>query len=732
MIWHMRLFPLLLLLLFPLTATYGQDLPRRAFFGIRMETVTDDVQRVMKLPAVKGVLIQDVIPGSTAEAAGLQRSDVLLELDGREVNTPDEAVRVVSAYRAGQPLQYTFIRAGKRLTEKTTIQGLPKETYSDLDVVYGQVQVDDALLRTIVTKPKNKKGKLPALLFIQGVGCYSLDTPFDTARSETQLLNSIARQGFAVMRVDKSGMGDSRGEACDRLDFFTELEGYRRAFASLQAQADVDASNCFIFGHSMGGVMAPLVANEHPVKGIAAYGTIGANFMEYFTRTRRTIAESYDMSPAETDSYVKEQCSCAALLFDARLSREEALKRNPSCGDVYDILLLRNDAFWRQLYNDVHISYQWQQYNGKCLALWGATDYIASRFEHEWIAKTVNYSHPGNGTFMEVPNSNHGMYAATTFQEARTNPGSFNPKVSTILLEWLNKCLREKLTAKPWGKEERVTDVVWIEGVENAYPHGSADGSQILFQSNRSGKWHLYLMNADGSNVRQITQGDHNNNFPDWSPDNQRIAFVSDRDGNEEIYVMNLDGNGLTRLTNNPARDIHPYFSPDGKSLLFNSSRDKANSFEIYQTDVQGKNQKRLTQTPEVETCARLSPDSKKIVFLRGFPDGSDEIFVMNADGTNPVNRTNTPQMEGWPSWSPDGKKILFSSRRNGNYCLYDMNTDGSDVRQISFAEPPRYDARAAYVGNGKRILFNRQIGNTIGICFLDLNNSDDSVISKQ
>lgn len=716
-------FPVFLLLFIFLfsgaSAQIVNDLPRRAFLGIRMEPVTEDVQRVMHLPALKGVLVQAVINGSTAAAAGLQRGDVLLELDGKEVNSPNEAVRMVAAYRAGQPLGYKLIRAGKTLTEKTTILGLPKESYPDLEVAYGAVKVHHASLRTIVTRPKNRPGKLPALLFIQGIGCYSMDTPFDTLRSEIQLLNYIARQGFVVMRVDKSGLGDSQGTPCEQMDFFTELEGYRQAFAALQKRDDVDGSNCFIFGHSMGGVMAPLVAKELPVKGIAAYGTIGTNFMEYFTLTRRTIAEAYGMTAAETDDYIKEQCLCASLLLEARFTREEAAKRNPVCGEVYDDLLLRSEGFWRQLY-DMNISYNWQQYNGKALALWGSTDYIASRFEHEWIAKTVNQAHPGNGTFVEMPNSSHGMYVASTFQEALNNPNWFNVQVAVVLGDWLKKQLPENWAAQPWSTKERITEVLWQEGIENAYPRASADGSKILFQSNRSGNWQLYTMNADGSDVRQITQGDHNYNFPDWSPDNRKVAFTSDRDGNEEIYVMNLDGSGLTRLTNSPARDIHPYFSPDGKSLLFNSSRDAENSFEIYQTDLSGKNQRRLTQTTEVETCARFSPDGKKIVYLKGFPDGSDEVFVMNADGSNPVNLTNTPQMEGWPAWSPDGSKIIFSSRRDGNYCLYEMNADGSNLHQLTFAEPPHYDARAGYAGREGRILFNRQAGRTIGICFLN------------
>ena len=445
-----RLFVFLVLLALPLSGAWAQiqnpkseivnhiELPRRAFFGIRMEPVTDDVQRVMNLPAVKGVLIQDVIPGSTAQAAGLKQGDVLLELDGREVRSPDEAVRMVGAYRAGQTLPYKLIRDGKTITKKTVIQGLPGEKYPDLEVTYGLVQAGDALLRTIVSRPKKRSEKSPALLFIQGIGCYSMDTPFDTARTELQLINRLVRDGWIVMRVDKSGTGDSQGTPCDQIDFNTELEGYVQAFESLQKQDDVDVENCFIFGHSMGGVMAPLVAKEHSVKGIVAYGTIGVNFMEYFANSRRTIAASYEMTPAETDDYIKEQCDCAAMLLSAKLSRANAVKLNPECGNVYDALLLRSEGFWRQLYA-MNIPANWQQFKGKALAVWGETDFISTRAEHQYIAETVNRYHPGNGTFLEIPNSNHGMHVASTFQVARTNPGGFNPEVADLVRNWLKQ-----------------------------------------------------------------------------------------------------------------------------------------------------------------------------------------------------------------------------------------------------------------------------------------------------
>jgi TolB protein len=187
-----------------------------------------------------------------------------------------------------------------------------------------------------------------------------------------------------------------------------------------------------------------------------------------------------------------------------------------------------------------------------------------------------------------------------------------------------------------------VREILRMPGVASAYPRWSKDGSRILFQSNRSGKWQVYVMNTDGSHQRQLTTDPNNNNFVDWSGDNSKIAFVSDRTGNEEVFVMNVDGSGLRQLTHDSGRDIHPYFAPDGKSLLFNSNRDDEAAFEIYRVNLDGSGLTRLTTTKDVETCARLSPVGGTMVFLDGDPVAGDEVYLMAADGSHRVNLTKS------------------------------------------------------------------------------------------
>jgi TolB protein len=146
---------------------------------------------------------------------------------------------------------------------------------------------------------------------------------------------------------------------------------------------------------------------------------------------------------------------------------------------------------------------------------------------------------------------------------------------------------------------------------------GNLENTKIAFASTRDGNLEIYVMNADGSAIKNLTNNPGLDKDPSWSGDGKKIAFMSLRDGNMEIYIMNADGNEQKRLTYNPAHDEEPSWSPDGTKIAFTSDRDRNN-----------------------------------------------EIYVMNADGSGQKRLTNNSGVEQGPSWSPDGKNIAFCSNR--------------------------------------------------------------------
>src|SRR5262249_25622132 len=107
------------------------------------------------------------------------------------------------------------------------------------------------------------------------------------------------------------------------------------------------------------------------------------------------------------------------------------------------------------------------------------------------------------------------------------------------------------------------------------------------------GRFAIFTINPDGSGLTMLTDTLSNNQNPSWPADGSNIVFISDRDGNTEIYSMNADGSGQTRLTNNPASDFAPAWSPDGTKIAFDSARD--GNDEIYTMNSDGLDPVRLT-----------------------------------------------------------------------------------------------------------------------------------------
>jgi Tol biopolymer transport system component len=244
---------------------------------------------------------------------------------------------------------------------------------------------------------------------------------------------------------------------------------------------------------------------------------------------------------------------------------------------------------------------------------------------------------------------------------------------------------------------------------DDAQSAWSPDGNRIAFRSRRDGNYEVYVMNADGSGQTRLTTtltgtatNPPSSSQPNWSPDGQRIIFRSDRSGNYDIWVMNADGSNQTHLLDDPGDDRYPSFSPDCSKVLFRSSRDgdtTAGDPEIWVMNADGSDRMQLTSNEIFDSAPAWSPDGSKIAFERSLASNSegsgsgyvtDEIYVMNADGTNLRQLTNNNAHDEGPAWSPDGSQIVFTSERDGNSEIYVMNADGSDQRR--FTNDPALD----------------------------------------
>ena len=204
--------------------------------------------------------------------------------------------------------------------------------------------------------------------------------------------------------------------------------------------------------------------------------------------------------------------------------------------------------------------------------------------------------------------------------------------------------------------------------------------ARIAFTSERDGNQEVYVMNADGSDPRNVTQSLAQEGSPSWAPTRDRLAFVSDRNGNSDVFVIGVDGSGLQQVTSQTADEIHPAWSPDGALIAYVSNI-----------------------------------------------DGDWEIFVASAAGTGAVQITHNEYWDSWPAWSPDGRRLAFTSARDGNYELYSYDlTSGSETR---LTHHPASDAFPAWSPSGSEIAFVSARDGQLEVYVLDLQTMPHAVL---
>ena len=179
------------------------------------------------------------------------------------------------------------------------------------------------------------------------------------------------------------------------------------------------------------------------------------------------------------------------------------------------------------------------------------------------------------------------------------------------------------------------------------------DGKKLVFTSMRDGDLDIYTMDADGKNVRRLTNELGYDGGPFWSYDGKQIVYrahhpKTDKDKAEyaallkdnlirpttlEIFVMNADGSNKRQVTSNGKANFGPYFFPDGKRIIFSSNMDDARgrNFDLYMINVDGTALERITFNDTFDGFPMFSPDGKKLVFAsnrNAAKQGDTNIFI--------------------------------------------------------------------------------------------------------
>jgi Tol biopolymer transport system component len=257
--------------------------------------------------------------------------------------------------------------------------------------------------------------------------------------------------------------------------------------------------------------------------------------------------------------------------------------------------------------------------------------------------------------------------------------------------------------------------------VRAAHATFPGENGKIVFTGNQSGTGQLYTMNADGSDMVQITHMPPTiieGWLPNFSPDGKRILFYHDSAENPctpngspfclDLYVINADGSGLTRLTKDGLSWAGAW-SPDGTRIVFNQFDTRTFVIRVVTMRADGRGARTTLTTAFWESgFAYFTPNGKSIVFYSQVGGLVSAAWVMNSGGANKV-RLTPAALEGAPAdISPDGQHVLLVSHVNTSLqnSIYTTGVSDKQLRRLTHPPGEANDIAGTYSPDGEKIVF--------------------------
>ncbi len=256
-------------------------------------------------------------------------------------------------------------------------------------------------------------------------------------------------------------------------------------------------------------------------------------------------------------------------------------------------------------------------------------------------------------------------------------------------------------------------------------PSVAPNRKTIVFSSDRSGRFALWIVNIDGGRPRPLTPSGGSDTNPSYSPDGKWIVFTCQRHGNSDICIVTSRGTDRRNLTNDSATELNASWSPDSKKVVYD--RIAGAKSDIWMIGPKGGTALDITPNSPLNELDPSLSASGQLAFDAMDAKGSYDIYVTKPGSTQATKLTTDPAEDSVPVYSPDGKKLLFVSARTGEYEIFEMNADGSNQHDVSNNSsaanvgpnwgpaPTRALSGQFHAENGTRVLFPCSISGTTG-----------------
>ncbi len=374
----------------------------------------------------------------------MQVGDALRSLAGEAPATLDELRALVARLPLSQPSPLVLQRGQQQLELLVHAEPLPLEALDSGHVVLDEVPWREHRLRAVWTFPAGGSARVPAIWLLPGAAWLSEEHPVEPRSARLTLVRGLTRAGFATLRVERSGLGDSEGPPCTELDLHAELSGWRAAREHFCGQPRVLPGARFLYGRSLGGMLAPLLCERGDFAAVAVWGSSAQPWPRAMLAASERQYRLAGRAGPELQRTLAQLEQLSQLVYGEGLNPEAAYRRHPELREAEPASFAgryvygRVASFFQQL-AATDVAAAWRGVRCPVLALHGSADWLSLAEDSQQIAELA----PA-GEYRELAGIDHMMHARSSVEESFAEPwgGDFSPAALDALVSFFERSRR--------------------------------------------------------------------------------------------------------------------------------------------------------------------------------------------------------------------------------------------------------------------------------------------------
>ncbi|HET7033121.1 MAG TPA: alpha/beta fold hydrolase [Casimicrobiaceae bacterium] len=388
-------------------------------------------------------------PESVLEKAGFAAGDQIVSANGNALDDPIAFGAFLRSLRASDTVELAVRRGAGTLTRQLRAAPMQYEAIPGLDVVYGEATTDNGYrVRTDTARPAGVRGRLPVVVFIPWLSCDAVEQPFGPRSDGWAKMLRAVMLGTSVqfVRIEKPGVGDSDGPDCSAADLDDDMAAFRAGIRAALADPGADPKRFILFGGSVGGALAPLLAQEFHPRAIIATGGFTRTWYEHMLAIERERLTLSGRPPADVNAAMKAFAELYDLVLLQGLTPAAAIARKPELARVwYDAPAHqygRPIRYYQQL-QALDVEAAWDRVRVPTLVLWGDYDWIMGHDESERCVAILRAHDPALVTYVVRRRMNHHFDVfpdpVAAFNEEN---GEYDEGAAQAIVDWVGARLR--------------------------------------------------------------------------------------------------------------------------------------------------------------------------------------------------------------------------------------------------------------------------------------------------